>query len=134
MATRPKFPLDILVGGTRRHIVAKTTKTWVEQDSSGRLAHHVGTLLLDGQEASKVLDKPKPCTKCKQPSWAATVRGRARHDSCEGWTSVLTDEHYAAVVFGIAADLGAQFVTPIAPAGFDPASTTKEARHVRHAA
>lgn len=130
MATRPTFPLDVLVGGRRRHVVGKTLTTWIEQESSGRLVHHVGKLLLDGQEPTKVLDAPKVCKACKQPSWTGTVRSRAHHDTCEGWTALLPDEFYAAVVFGVAADLGAAFLTPIAPTE----QTTKEAPRVHHAA
>ena len=129
MATRPKFPLDVMVGGTRRHVVGKTPRTWIEQTPGGQLVHHVGTVLLDGQEPSTVLQTPKPCTRCKAPSWVGTARGRARHDACEGWAAVLPDEFYAAVVFAVAADLGANFLTPIAPT-----EHTKERPRVPHAA
>lgn len=115
MATKPELPLTVAVGGKRRDVVAMTTKVWTEREPSGRLVHHVGRLLVDGQPESKVLDKPKPCTKCKRPSWIGTRLGRARHDACEGWTATLPDELYAAVVFGVAADLGAQFLTPTTP-------------------
>lgn len=121
---RPKLPVTVTVGGVRRHVVARNTKVWTEQEASGRLRHHVGTLLTDGQLPSKVLDKPKPCTRCKQPSWAATARGRARHDACEGWTSMLPDEEFINLVCHIAADLGAALTTP-----GDSSATTEEVRH-----
>lgn len=129
MATRPTLPLTVTVGGVRRCVVAMTPKTWTEQEPSGRLRYHVGKLLVDGQAPSKVLDAPKPCTRCKQPSWAANALGRARHDACEGWTSVLPDDLYAEVVFGVAADLGAQLVT-----GTGFSTTTERTRHDRRAA
>lgn len=126
MAPRPKLPLTVTVDGRARHVIATTPKVWTEQEPSGRLRHHVGKLLLDGQAPSKVLDKPKPCTRCKQPSWAATALGRARHDACEGWTSVLPDEAFARVIFGVAADLGAALVIST--------TTTERISHDRRAA
>lgn len=114
MAARTQGPRTAVLDGVRRHVVATSTTTWTEQLPTGQLVHHVGKLL-DGQTVGKWLAEPKPCTRCKQPCQTATPRGRAVHDTCEGWTNVLTDELYAQVVFGVAADLGAAILTDTPP-------------------
>lgn len=112
MAKKQKVPFMVTVGGVRRRVVHMTNQTWTEQESSGRLVHHMGKLLLEGQTPTKLIDKPRPCSKCKQPTITTTMRGRPIHDTCEGWLNVMPDELEAQVIFGIAVDLGATIVTP----------------------
>lgn len=108
---RPKLPLDVTIGGIRRHVVHMSPKTWTEQEPSGRLVHHVGKLLLDGQTPTKWIEAPRPCSVCKTPTHTTTMRGRPIHDTCEGWGNVMPDELEAMVVFHVALDLGAQVIT-----------------------
>lgn len=127
---KPKLPIDVTVGGVRRHVVHMDTKTWTEQETTGdggvRLVHHVGKLLLDGQTPTKLIETPRPCSVCKNPTITTTMRGRPIHDTCEGWGNVLPDELEAQVVFEVAVQLGASVITH---------DTTKETRDApRHAA
>jgi hypothetical protein len=136
MASKAKLPIDVTVGGVRRHVVHMTTKTpyvWTEQEPSGRLVHHVGKLLLDGQTPTKTIDPPRPCSVCKTPTVTTTMRGRPIHDTCEGWGNVMPDELEAQVIFGIAVDLGASVITTTTHTPVTP-KETQDDRRTRRAA
>lgn len=109
--SKPELPRTVTIDGVRHRVVHESTTTWTEQLPDGRLVHHPGKILA-GQTVGRWLDTPKPCTVCKQPSWTATPRGRSHHDTCEGWLHVLPDDIEAQVIFGVAADLGADILTP----------------------
>lgn len=108
MPPRKQQPVDIVVHGERHHVIMRKPTFWVCL-YQGRYVVHPGELLLDGQRQTKWLTEPKPCSKCRQPSHTATPRGRAVHDSCERH-GVLPDNLHWQVVFGIAADLGAEII------------------------
>jgi hypothetical protein len=135
-AKKLKLPIDVTIGGVRRHVVHMTTKiphVWTEletlPDGRARLVHHVGKLLLDGQTPTKLIEKPRPCSICKTPTYTTTMRGRPIHDTCEGWGNVMPDELEAQVIFGIAVDLNATIITRTDD------NRPKEPRHAhRHAA
>lgn len=93
--------------GQRVRVVYTAPQFWTELTDDGRLVHHAGKLV-EKPTPGKWLDVPKPCSVCKQPCQTTTPRGRAVHDSCEGWTNVLTDELNAQVIFEVAAALNAQ--------------------------
>lgn len=109
--TAKKFqPFTTSVGGVSRHVVVMGKGFWTERLDDGRLVHHLGNLLINGQTEGRWLDQPKPCSRCKQPSWTATPRGRAVHDTCEGMLDTMPDEHLSRIIFGVAAMLGATVV------------------------
>lgn len=107
---KPKLPMAITVEGARRLVVGIEKDRWIEREPSGRLVHHVGKLLLDGQSPSKWIDEPRKCSRCKQLTHTTTKLGRPIHDTCEGWLNVMPDELAAQVIFGVAVDLGAQII------------------------
>lgn len=106
---KPKFevPFTVKVDGRRRRVVVREKEFWTEQLLDGRLAHHMGRLMMEGQAAGKWLDEPKICKTCKQPAQIATPLKRAFHPHCEGWLNVLPDDLNDQVVFGVASMLGA---------------------------
>lgn len=110
MPARKQQPFTVKVWGESHYVVHRGKGFWVSQLRDGTLVSHAGNLL-DGQKQHKTITTPKPCSKCKQPCWTTTPRGRAIHDTCEGFADVMPDEVHWAVVFGIAADLGATLVT-----------------------
>lgn len=107
MAARKFEPFKLQVWGQSRHVVAMGKGFWTERLDDGTLLHHLGNLLINGQTEGRWLDQPKPCTHCKQPSYTATPRGRAVHDTCEGLLDAMPDEHFTRVLFGVASMLGA---------------------------
>lgn len=113
------LPMTLTVAGTRRHIVGMNAEVWTEREPSGRLVHHVGQLLLNGQTPTKLIAKPRKCSVCKGPTYTTTTGGRPIHDMCEGLLNILPDDLAARVIFGVAVDLGASILTD---------SPTKEAR------
>lgn len=110
MAARPKLPVDVMVWGERHHVVMIKPTFWL-CIHDGHLVSHSGRLLLDGQPEQRWLTEPKPCSRCKQPCWTATPRGRAIHMSCGPQSDVMPDHLHWQVVAGIAADLGATIHT-----------------------
>lgn len=109
---RPKLPITLTIDGRRRHIIAIEKTYWTEREPSGRLVHHVGKVLLDGQPEVKLIEKPRKCGRCKGDTFTTTKLGRPIHDTCEGWLNVLPDDLNAQVIFGVAVDLGATILTP----------------------
>lgn len=118
-AKKPKLPYTVMIDGVRHKVVHEITTmdgpVWTEQLPSGQLVHHAGKILT-GQTVGKWLDKPRPCSRCKQPCQTTTPLGRPVHDTCEGWLHILPDDLEAQIVFGVAADLGASMLTPATPA------------------
>jgi hypothetical protein len=132
MARKPKLPIDVTVGGVRRHVVHMDTKTWTEQEASGRLVHHVGKLLLDGPTPTKFIETPRPCTVCKSPTYTTTMLGRPIHDACEGWTNVMPDDVEARALFEAAVALGVKEV--VHHYRHDTPKENRDDRRPRHAA
>lgn len=110
MAPRKQKPVDVRVYGVLHHVVLRKPEFWAcTTCNPGYLTIHPGELLLDGQSQTQWLTEPKSCSKCRQPAWTATPRGRAVHDTCMK-LGVLPDHLHWQVVFGIAADLGAEII------------------------
>lgn len=109
------MPRTVTIGGVRRNVIRETSEIWTERLPSGQLVHHLGKII-DTPFEGKWLDKPKPCSVCKQPCRTANgPRGRVFHDTCEGWTRVLPDDVEAQIVFAAAVALGGSFLTPVTP-------------------
>lgn len=108
MPPRKQKPVDVRVWGELHHVVLRKPEYWACLHD-GELVVHPGELLLDGQRQTQWLTEPKPCSKCRQPAWTATPRGRAVHDTCMR-AGVLPDHLHWQVVFGIAADLAAEII------------------------
>jgi hypothetical protein len=69
-------------------------------------------VLLDAPVALPWLPAPKPCSRCKQPSWSGTVRGRAVHPNCDApWFDRLTEEAYEDVVWMVTRALSVGSIT-----------------------
>lgn len=62
--------------------------------------------ILDEPDPVRVLDTYRPCTRCKQPTYIGTPRGRPVHPGCEGWLDRLTDEGMNNLLFDLHAVLG----------------------------
>lgn len=107
MAARTPKTQTVLLHRRHRTVVLAKPWGWVERLDDGQLVIHPGKLLTGGQEPLKALPEAKPCTRCKRPAWTATARGRAFHETCEGWSHAIPDTLFGQIVFGVAADLGA---------------------------
>lgn len=69
---------------------------WWTIDADGRVS--LGRVL-DAPEVLPWLPAAKACTRCKQPAWTGTPRGRAEHPNCGGLFDRLTDQATADVLW-----------------------------------
>ena len=125
MTTKQDKPFQVTVWGESRTVVHRGKGFWTERRPDGQLVHHAGNLL-DNQQVRVTLDKARPCEVCKQPAWHAKPRQRTKgiHMMCEPSLDVLPDDVHWAVVFGMAADLGATCIST----GSKPATPEREVR------